>query len=84
VPADIGVDLARARLGLMDTVRAETTLHEVLKVEPRAVRGWLLEAELARARRDAVAEAEALTRAVGLDPSLTEARERLAQIDRRS
>ncbi len=83
VPGEVGVDLARARLDVGDTTRAEADLAALLAREPGLVRGWLLLAQNRRARADRAGEVDALRAALRAEPTLDEARARLAEIGER-
>ncbi len=80
-PAEVGVDLARARLAAGDSARATADLEALLAGEPKLVRGWLVLADARGAQGDRAAEAAALRAALRAEPDLAEARERLARLD---
>ncbi len=83
VPGEVGVDLARARLDVGDTARAETDLAALLGREPGLARGWLLLAQNRRARADRAGEVDALRAALRAEPVLHEALARLAEMGER-
>ncbi|MFN0151283.1 MAG: glycosyltransferase family 39 protein [bacterium] len=83
VPGDVAVDLTRARLAAGDSARAQADLGAWLDRDARVARtprAWLLSGEIARARGDKAAETDALRRALAIDPSIREARERLSEL----
>jgi tetratricopeptide (TPR) repeat protein len=77
---EFGVDIADARFATGDSVRAERDLAALVAREPSLARGWLLLAEVRRARGDAAGEAEALRGALRADPRLVDARRRRAEL----
>jgi tetratricopeptide (TPR) repeat protein len=83
VPGEVGVDLARARLDVGDTTRAEADLSALLAREPGLVRGWMLLAQNHRARGERAGEVDALRRALRAEPGLGEALARLAELGER-
>lgn len=82
VSPEVGVDLARARLDVGDTLRAEADLTALLAREPGLVRGWMLLAQNRQARGDLAGEVEALRAALRAEPGLAEAATRLRELER--